>query len=292
MRWRDGLLVVGLGTAMVMTQIRFDQSQAALAAKDPSLYLWTGRNVKRMVPGFEGLFADIYWLRTVQYFGAQRAFDGGQRFELLYPLIDITITLDPRLEIPYRYGATFLSEPRPQGAGEPEKGIAILERGVAALPDKWRLRQDLGFFTFLFMHDPQGAARILDEAAKLPGAAFWLRTLAADLLLQGGERRASRAMWTQMFEQSEEGIIKENARLRLQELDALDRVDALNAVVVAIEQRTGRKPGSLEEIQAADLARGPIVDPSGVPFEYDRDTGRVRVSRRSHLWRLHSGERP
>jgi hypothetical protein len=289
-RWGDGLLVIGLGTGMVMTQTRLDRSQAALSAKDPSLYLWTGRNVKRMVPGFEGLFADIYWLRTVQYFGAQRAFGGGQRFELLYPLIEITVTLDPRLEIAYRYGATFLSEPRPQGAGEPQKGIVILERGVAALPGNWRLRQDLGFFTFLFMHDSQRAARILDEAANLPGAAFWLRTLAADLLLQGGERRASRAMWTQMFQQGEEGVIKENARQRLQELDALDRADALTALVAEIEQRTGRGPASLGEIEAAGLARGPVVDSSGAPFEYDRATGKVRLSRKSILWRPNTGE--
>jgi hypothetical protein len=289
-RWRDGILVIALGTGVVMTQVRLDQSLAALSAKDPSLYLWAGRNVKRMAPGFEGLFADIYWLRTVQYFGAQHVFAEGSRFELLYPLVEITVTLDPRLEIAYRYGATFLSEPRPQGAGQPERGIAILERGVAALPGNWRLRQDLGFFTFLFMHDAEGAARILNDAANLPGSAFWLRTLAADLLLKKGERTASRAMWTQIFQQAEEGVMKENARLRLQELDALDRAEALTALVSEIEKRTGRKPSSLGEIEGAGLARGPLVDPSGIPFAYDRETGEVRVSQRSTLWRPKTGE--
>jgi hypothetical protein len=68
------------------------------------LYLWSGEHVKRLVPGFENLAADLYWLRTVQYFGGQRLFVSDKRFELLRPLIDITTTLDPRLEIAYRYG--------------------------------------------------------------------------------------------------------------------------------------------------------------------------------------------
>jgi tetratricopeptide (TPR) repeat protein len=187
MKARDFVLIVLLGAAVFVTQRRVDRALDALSRPAPSL--WAGREVKRLVPGFEGLFADVYWLRTVQYYGGQRAYVAGSRYELLYPLIDITVTLDPRLELAYRYGATFLAEPRPAGAGEPEKAVAILERGVAAFPDNWRLRQYLGFIVFLFLHDSERAAKILNEAAELPGAASWLRTLAAELLLRGGERR-------------------------------------------------------------------------------------------------------
>jgi hypothetical protein len=288
MRWRDGLLLLGLGAAVVAAQMRVDRSLSALVPGAPSL--WAGREVKRLVPGFEGVFADIYWLRTVQYFGSQRAFAGGKRFELLYPLIDVTVTLDPRLEIAYRYGATFLAEPKPGGAGEPEKAVAVLERGVKALPDNWRLRQHLGFIVYLFLKDPERAARILTEAAEMPGAAFWLRTLAADILQKGGERRAARAMWLQMYEQGEEGIIKENARFRLQALDALDQADALTAAAAEFEKRAGRKPASLAEI--ASFARARTVDPSGVAFEYDPTSGRVEVSPRSTLWRPDRGVSP
>ena len=86
------------------------------------LYLWSGAHVKRLFPGFEGLAADVYWLRTVQYFGGQRLFATSKRFELLRPLIEITTTLDPRLEIAYRYGAIFLSEPSPARGGAPARG--------------------------------------------------------------------------------------------------------------------------------------------------------------------------
>ena len=87
------------------------------------LYLWSGQHVRRLVPGLRDLLADIYWLRTVQYFGGQRAFAKDKQFELLEPLTDITTTLDPRMEIAYRYGAIFLAEPHPVGAGEPRKAV-------------------------------------------------------------------------------------------------------------------------------------------------------------------------
>jgi len=267
------------------TQTRIDATSGTFRAQDESLYLWSGQHVKRLVPGFEAIMADVYWLRTVQYFGAQRVFAREKRFELLYPLIDITTTLDPRLEIAYRYGAIFLSEPPPTGAGRPRDGIAILEKGCQALPHSWRLRQDLGFFHFLFFGDAHKAAEVLLQAADIPGAAFWLRTLAADMLAKGGDRQTARRMWQQMYEQSEDGIIKVNALERLKVLDALDQADALTERVATLERRAGRRLGAPFDLAALGLPRSALVDATGVPFEYDPATGRVSVSRRSTLWR-------
>ena len=282
---RLALLLVLLVPAVPWSQTRIDRRAGAFRAQEEVLYLWSGTHVKRLFPGFEGLAADIYWLRTVQYFGGQRLFAGGKRFDLLRPLIEITTTLDPRLEMAYRYGAIFLSEPSPTGAGRPREGIEILEAGVRNLPGSWRLRQDLGFFEYVYLHDAQRAAAILNEAAELPGAAFWLRTLAADLLVKGGDRAAARRMWQQMFDQAEAGIIKQNAGIRLQILDSLDRGDRLTHLAAEFERRRGRLPARLEELRAAGLWNGPLVDAADVPFGYDPKTGRVFIDKSSPMWR-------
>ncbi len=47
------------------------------------------------------------------------------------------------------------------------------------MPQSWRVRWDAGYFRHLFMDDPAGGARVLLEAAELPDAPYWLRTLAA-----------------------------------------------------------------------------------------------------------------
>jgi len=241
--------------------------------------------VKRLFPGFHGLAADVYWLRTVQYFGGERLFSTQKKFELLRPLIEITTALDPRLEIAYRYGAVFLSEPPPMGAGRPHEGVEILAEGARRNPGSWRLRQELGFFYFLYLHDPQEAARILNEAAEIPGAAFWLRTLAAQLLDQGGDRESSRRMWRAMYEESEEGVLRDNARFQLLILDARDQADALTAAVARFEKDHGRRPRDLAELRRAGYSKGPFADPVGVPFQYDERTGQVEIARQSTLWR-------
>ena len=278
------LLALLLLPLIPLLQDRIDARHGSYRAQEEALYLWSGQQVRRLAPGFEGLAADVYWLRTVQYFGGQRLFAHGKRFELLLPLIEITTTLDPRLVIAYKYGATFLCEPPPEGAGRCDQGIKVLEKGVAALPNEWRLRQDLGFFHFIFMNDPQRAADVLLDASRLPGAAFWLKNLAAMVLAKGGQRDSSRAIWRQIYEQSD-GPMKDNALQHIMVLDAYDTADALQALVAEVERRTGRRPESLDELRRAGLLRRPPLDGSGAPFLYDRQSGTVRVLPQSKLWR-------
>jgi hypothetical protein len=279
------LLLLLLAPAVPWSQQRIESRLGSHRAQEEVLYFWSGEQVRRLFPGFESLAADVYWLRTVQYFGGERLFSHGKRFELLRPLIEITTTLDPRLEIAYRYGAIFLSEPPPVGAGRPRDGVEVLEKGTRNLPRSWRLRQDLGFFHYLYLRDARGAAQILMEASRIPGAPFWLHSLAADLVAKAGDRVSSRRMWQQMLEQAEEGIIRENARYRLRILDTLDTLDALAAQVAACRRRTGRLPVRLEELRAAGLWRGSLTDAAGVPFGYDQNSGKVSISPRSPLWR-------
>jgi hypothetical protein len=277
------VVAILLGLVAVV-QREVDRERDGLGARDGIVYLWSGEQVRRFTPGLEALMADVYWLRTVQYVGGQRAFAGGRTYERLAPLIDITVSLDPRMEIAYRYGAIFLSEPSPHGAGRPRDGIALLERGIEVMPGNWRLRQDLGFYHFLFLRDAQKASEILLEASQLPGAPVWLRTLAADTLVRGGERRAARHIWQAIYSQAQ-GAIKDNAQTQLWVLDALDEADRLTALVRRFEATTHRRPRSLDELVGAGLLPRRPADAFGVPFEYDAATGEVAVSRRSSLWR-------
>lgn len=279
------VLLLLLVPVVPWSQSRIDEHAGGFRAQEEVLYLWSGEQVRRLFPGFEGLAADVYWLRTVQYFGGVRLFSGDRRFELLRPLIEITTTLDPRLEIAYRYGAVFLCEPPPSGAGRPHEGIEVLEEGVRNLPGSWRLRQNLGFFRFLYQGDARGAAAELEAAAALPGAAYWLRTLAADLLAQGGDLEASRRMWQQMYDQAEEGILRMHAEVQLAILDSRAAARHLTALVAEVERRQGQRPEQLEELRRLGVWSGPLEDLNGVPFSYDVLTGQVSVAPESPLWR-------
>jgi len=265
--------------------MKVDRSLGEFRAQDEVLYLWSGNHVRAVSPGLEMIMADVYWLRTIQYFGGQRIMTQNKNFDLLRPLVDITVTLDPRFEIAYRYGAIFLAEGPPAGAGRPLDGIAVLHKGTQALPYSWRLREELGFFYFTFQNDPRRASEVLLETAEIPGAPFWMRSLAASILVKGGERQAARQIWRAMYSSSEEGALKDNARRHLLYLDALDVADQVQLRVQEFTRRFGRHPERLDELRTTGLLSGPATDPSGTAFDYDRATGKVGISRYSQAWR-------
>jgi hypothetical protein len=280
-RWRS-YLFVALVPLVPVCQTQVDRALGEYRSQQEVLYVHTGERLRRLVPGFAAILADIYWLRTVQYYGGQKAFSLEKRYELLRPLIDVTTTLDPKLELAYRYGAIFLSEPWPSGPGKPEEGIEVLEKGVRALPLAWRLRWDLGSIWYFFMHDARRAAEVLVEASKIPGAPFWLESLGGSMLAKGGDRAVSREIWKRQYENGW-GNMKDNALHHLRILDALDQRDALSGLVARFVEKAGRRPRSLAELVAVGLLRSVPVDPTGVPFEYDAETGRVKISRQSML---------
>jgi hypothetical protein len=282
------LALLGLAVAIPVIQSRIDARLGVFRAQEESIYLWSGTHVRQLVPGFEDLTADLYWLRTVQYFGGHRRQAEGKRFELLHPLVDIATTLDPRFEMAYSYGAIFLAEPWPMGAGEPEKAAALLDRGAKAT-GSWRLKQLQGYQAFLFLCDASRAAEILTEASEMPGAAFWLKMYAAEMRRKGGERDMARMLWRQMLEDAERGnaaadVIRSNAETNLRRLDAYDSMDLIDRAIRVFQERLGRLPASLAELQGA-VGRLPTNDPSGVRFEYDAEKGRVSLSMMSALWR-------
>ena len=130
--------------------------------------------------GYDALAADIYWIRALQHFGAERLAppEHVRTYALLYPLLDLTTTLDPYFSIAYRFGAIYLGEPYPGGPGRPDLAIALLQKGLAAQPNKWQYMQDLGFVYYWHMRDYKSAAggvsaRVGDARARRRGCGRW-----------------------------------------------------------------------------------------------------------------------
>ena len=100
-------LIAGL-LAIAPLQRHIDGILGEFKEQEAVLLSWSGPTMKKLVPGFEGPVADLFWLRTVQYYGGQRVFAAGKKFDLVAPLVDVTVTLDPRMEVAYRLGEDVL----------------------------------------------------------------------------------------------------------------------------------------------------------------------------------------
>lgn len=264
-----GLAVaLGLGGAAAVLHAR-ETSYSLPVPADRLLYLRSGKAADRVALSFDAVMSDVYWIRTIQHYG--RDFKNRKRenrFELLYPLLDLTTTLDPRFLIAYRFGATFLAAQPPEGPGRPDQAIALLEKGLKAAPGRWQLAHDIGFIHYFHTRDFKQAGEWFQRAASMPRAPSWLGPLAATTLAHGGSRQSARQMLIGMS-QSEENYIRRAANRALQQLAALDRIDTLTTAVEAFHAREGRYPGSWADMVRAGVLPGVPVDEYRVPFAYD-----------------------
>lgn len=264
------------------TQRWIDHAMAARESpREELMFLPSEARLARLSGGYAGLLADIYWTRTVQYYGRHRLAHA-REFPLLGPLLDITTSLDPHLLIAYRFGSLFLAEKPPEGAGDPQRALRLLERGIVANPDYWRFWEDLGFIYYWDMKDYDRAARAFQTGSERPGALPWMRVLAASVSSQGGEVETSRMLWTEIARSAGNEAIRHSAEIHLAALAAVEALRTLDRLLAFYKQKTGRSAHSMQELLAAHVLRFIPVDPSGEPFMVGPD-GHAALSPRSGI---------
>lgn len=279
--------VLVLGAVVVRLQMLRDTMPLA-STSDESLYL-TERAAGRAIFTYRPLAADLYWIRAIQYFGGHTRSarnrgpaDPPVSFDGLYPLLDITTTLDPRFNIAYRFGAIFLSAKDPEGPGRPDLAVALLEKGLRTQPDKWQYWHDIGFVHYWTSFDYQKASDAFQRGAAIPGAPWWLKSLAATMLVRGGDRETSRLLWSQLYQTADNEYAKHAAQMKLMQLKAIEDIEQLQEAIDRYAARRGAAVTGWNELLAAGALRAVPSDPSGVPYVLTPE-GRVQVSESSTL---------
>jgi hypothetical protein len=301
---------VALAAAAVVLLVAVVQLQAARERwypaqddNDTALYLRAPEAVRRLAGAYAPLAADLYWIRAIQYYGGIKhrfntAANGAlaappppaalarpeDDYSQLYTLLDITTTLDPRFNIAYRFGAIFLAEAYPNGAGRSDLAIALLEKGLRERPDKWEYMEDIAFVHYWYDHDYLAASQWFEKAARVEGAPWWLQSMAATTRANGGDRTSSRLMWETIRDTTDVDWLREDAERKLAQLRALDDIDALQKIVDTMTARTAEAPPDWDTLVRARRLAGIPLDPGGTP--YALEDGRVRLSHSSPLYPL------
>jgi tetratricopeptide (TPR) repeat protein len=264
-------LVIILGMFSIVLLARWIDSRRPTpdtALQEEQLYL-TANAAKQMSLAFNGLVADWYWMRSIQYVG-RKILNAPQSVQLddlsqlnlrqLAPMLDIATTLDPEFMDAYEYAAVVLP------SIDLEEAIRITRKGIDANPNAWRLYHQLGYI-YWQRGDFDLAGATYGQGASIPGAPAWMQAMKARMAAEGGSRTTAREIYAHMYEQSRDDKVKEMAKLRLMQLDSLDEQDAIRKILAAYQTRTSRCPQSWAEITAAlRLARLP-VDASGAPLD-------------------------
>ncbi len=259
------IVVIGMFGLYPLQQSIGKQLGSIQSQREELIFLPSETMLSRLSGGYSGLLADIYWTRVVQYFGRHRLAHA-KEYTLLGTLLDITTGLDPHLLIAYRFGSLFLAGKPPEGAGDPKRAIYLLERGIVANPDYWRLWEDLGFIYYWDMKDYAHAARAFLTGSERPGALPWMRVLAASVAAQGGEIQTSRILWSEIARSAGNDAIQHSAEIHLAALDAQEAMGKLDGLLASYKQKEGHEARSMQDLVAAGYLRGIPLDPSGEPF--------------------------
>ncbi len=234
--------------------------------------------LKKMSLGYDALLADVYWTRVVQYYGSKRL-ERDQNYKLLDTLLNITVTLDPQLLVAYKFGAVFLAEPAPRGAGRPDRAVALIRRGILAFPDDWRLWGDLGFIYYQELKDYKRASEAFFEGSKNPGAREWMKVMAARIAQEGQTRSTSFFLWEQIYNSTQDLNIRKNAEDHMMGLRAEQDAELIAPMIEKFRRRFARPPASMAELVRSGLLPGFPVDPAG--YQYQISDGKVVLDGRS-----------
>ena len=251
-----------------------------------------GAKLKGFALGFEGLLADWYWMKSLQYVG-DKILNSRTEFSidnldslnprLLYPYLNNATDLDPKFVSVYEYGATVLP------AIDKKQAIALTQKGIANNPDNWRLYHYLGYI-YWRLKDYEEAAATYEKGSQIAGAPELMKSMAARMKSEGGNRETARTIYSQMFDEAQDEQAKKNASLRLLQLDSLDERDAVQKVLDNFKLKNNRCANSWREIipllLVVKLPNGKdfrvdnsnnLIDPSDAPYILEQENCTVKL---------------
>ncbi len=279
------IIVVGFGLTFVLSNFLEKNRQSLPEGLEDSDMIVQTAKLKGYALGFEGLIADWYWMKSLQYVG-DKIFKNKENLNLedlsalnprlLYPYLDTATTLDPHFTEVYAYGAVILP------AIDREQAIKLTEKGIAENPDEWRLYQHLGYI-YWRLGNYEKAAEIYARGATVKDAPTFLRAMSARMKTQGNDRETARAIYAQMFQEAQDDQSREAAKIRLLELDSLDERDGIRQALNDFQAKNNRCAENWNELLPfltkiklpnnldfrLDKANN-IADPSGAAYLLDK----------------------
>ncbi|SRR6266581_531811 len=236
----------------------------------PLLYLPSGKYLKVMALGFDGLLADVLYLWSIQYYGN---YDIKDRYNYLERIYDQAITeLDPHYLDPYLVGSLIMTVE----AHDPEMALRLLDKGVRANPDQWIMPFEAGFLCYNDLHDYRRAASYFEKALHVPGVHPLVHRLYAEMYNRAGDKRTSLKEWLEIYRGSTDPYVRNVAWNHVHDLKIDVDLADLRDAVGRFRDRERRAPRRIQDMVASGVLPALPRDPEDRDYLYDPQTGEVR----------------
>jgi hypothetical protein len=165
----------------------------------------------------------------------------------------------------------FLSQKAPTGAGRPDLAVQLIQRGIQANPEYWRLYEDLGFVYYFDLKNYPKASEAFLEGSKRPNAQIWMKVMAARIAAEGESFETSAFLWQDIYDSTSDPAIKKNAKLHLQLLKVREDCRQLDALADEYAKRYGKRPTRMNELVWAAMLPGIPGDPLGFAYIFSEE---------------------
>ena len=224
------------------------------------------------------LVTDYFWIQTIQAVGKAATRD---EYRDIYDYADLVTELDPKFRQVYVFAGASIPYSSRGKWFNTEESTRLLEKGLIHFPDLVQLRIILAYNLSTFHQQYGRAARILEEASRLPDAPAYLSGLATRLHAQAGNFDAGLELARSLAESAEDPETRAHFELRLRELVLERELKRVDAAVQAYRQREGRLPRGSRHWWTRGTCRGFRRTRSAVSSSWTRRAAASRRPRRS-----------
>jgi hypothetical protein len=276
-----GCILLGI-VSTLQFQLALNRQQSKHSSWDDKLrYLPTAEFLKAASLGYSQAGADLLWLQIIQKMGGDPV-EAEDRV-WLRDALDVVTTLDPHFVEAYDLGSVMLAEL----IGQVGWSNALLEKGMAANPEAWRLPFVKGFNDFFHFNEYARAANSIAEAARLPGAPSYLAELATRLFAQARKPEAALVFIDLMLEETENPSLRGALEYRRKEIVIERDIIRIEEALTKYRQRYNGSPLSLVVLVQSKIVPSLPVEPFGGTYQLDHELRRVVSSTHGQRLRLH-----
>jgi hypothetical protein len=233
------------------------------------LYLPNGKFLKIASLGQAPVLADLIYIWAIQFYSEYEREDRYRYVRHVFS--EVIAELDPHYIDAYWLGALILIVEN----DDLEGGLALLDQGFAANPDKWILPYLAGWECWL-ADQPERTAEYFEIAAAVPQAPTSVRRLRATMVSRSGDLETSLSLWQEILDESGGDPTSVSiAERKIRDLTVRIHLRDLRAAVERFRIENSTYPRTLAELDRDGYIRFVPRHPDGADYAYDPRSGRV-----------------
>jgi len=241
------------------------------------LYLPSGRFLKTVTFGYEGLAADLIYIWSIQFYSNYQIEDRYDYLDQIYRRV--IAELDPTFVDPYLVGSMIMSVE----ASRDDLALKLLKEGVKRNPGVWILPFQAGYLCYYRMKDYACAKEFFRQALESPEAPAPVRRFYAEMYNKMGDHRSSLRHWAEIHDTADSDYVRQVSWMHVHDLKIEVDLEDLDNLVRRYREQTGQSPRRLEELVRAGFLSAIPVDPERKPYFLDPASGKASCVSRQLL---------